>query len=81
VATICDLFGSEYGWTPDYVLNQLTRRQVDALLQATSRRYQRQSDAMKAAQNEPGTQTTRFDEHMSPTELAAFGIEVHKGSE
>ena len=44
-----DLLAHEYGWTHQVILEEMTRAQVEVYLAAISRRYKRESDAMKDA--------------------------------
>src|SRR5438094_7288140 len=49
VSTVVDLLAHEYGWTHQVILEEMTRAQVEVYLAAISRRYKRESDAMKDA--------------------------------
>ena len=59
VSTVSDLLAHEYGWTHEYILEGLTRAQVEVYLAAISRRYKRESDAMHAATEGHGSDNGR----------------------
>ena len=65
------MLGHEYGWTPDYVLDHLTRGQIEAFVEAISRRIAIQEKAFRRDK----TDDQMFDES-DPGSLAGFGIEV-----
>ena len=78
-----DRLAVEYGWTPEYVLNHMTRRQVEALLSAINRRYEREKKAMEEASRKGGRgmprniqsqRETTFNENLPPATMAKLGI-------
>ncbi len=46
-AILIDLIASEYGWTIDYIVNNLDMGQLAALIVAIKKRYQRQNPKSK----------------------------------
>jgi hypothetical protein len=79
MSTVLDLVASEYGWTPAYVLDHLTFPQLESLISAISRRYQRQADAVRSGSRSPADgKTVQFDETKPAEFFAARGVRVKK---
>ena len=70
-----DIFASEYGWTPDYILNSLTREQVESLISAINRRYEKKKQAMESSMKDSkGDSSSGFGEKLTgniPANLAS----------
>ena len=76
MGVILDLLGSEYGWTCQYVLEELTRPQVEVFLEAIGSRYRRQADAIKGLDSDEPEFRMPETGPLSPSVIQEFGIKV-----
>ena len=71
-----DIIAHEYGWTLDYVLSSLSKKEVFLMVSAISERYYKQNEAYeKSKSGSDGTKTNSLSA-MSPVEYAQAGFTV-----
>ena len=75
ITSVLDIIAHEYGWTHKYVLNECSRKEVFALVDAIGARYSRQHDDYERAKEGGKGKPV---ERMSNQEMQDAGFKVNE---